>query len=449
MTLRLATSIDSKQTEDISSAASIPLVLPSEYEGQSAESEQCQKLFGVPYLVDASRSRHEYCASSPTSSRMSCFDVQAVDERRDTFCIASSLRLPASEDKVKFELSCQLKDWDSPDMINATKIRNLHEYEHEAGPKEIFADSIRIIDPPSVMEKCVADPASHTIFVRREDGTNLWHSLLELFSFSLTIDALQLAKDATGHPFFSPALVDTTQVIILDDKERGPYLGLWHILAKKPILRISELASKNATCFSNVIIPLAGRSNTLWQSMRETMDCAQSKSLGVFVHRVLDFFRIAREREQADKITITYVDRRYSRKLEDQHDRLSKVKNKHRDLEIKMVDFASMPLRDQIITIRNTDILVGVHGAGLAHAMFLPPGSALVEIFPREYSEKGYRNLAKLRDLHYFSTHADELDDKKGGWQHADVKMDENKFVDLMEAAVLSVANRRLLNIEV
>ena len=48
----------------------------------------------------------------------------------------------------------------------------------------------------------------------------------------------------------------------------------------------------------------------------------------------------------------------------------------------KVVDFAALSPRDQIKTAFQSDVLVGAHGAGLMNAMWMRPGSVMVEVMP-------------------------------------------------------------------
>eukprot|EP00727_Mastigamoeba_balamuthi_P001996 m51a1_g11794 putative fumarate hydratase (961) ;mRNA; f:313758-317679 len=65
-------------------------------------------------------------------------------------------------------------------------------------------------------------------------------------------------------------------------------------------------------------------------------------------------------------------------------------------LRFQIVDLATLSLKEQIHRVRGSNILVGMHGAGLVHALFLPDDAAVIEIFPRGYGENHRdRNVAR------------------------------------------------------
>ena len=39
-------------------------------------------------------------------------------------------------------------------------------------------------------------------------------------------------------------------------------------------------------------------------------------------------------------------------------------------------------MEEQFAVVQQTDVLIGMHGAALAHALLLPPHAALVELWP-------------------------------------------------------------------
>ena len=51
---------------------------------------------------------------------------------------------------------------------------------------------------------------------------------------------------------------------------------------------------------------------------------------------------------------------------------------------IRLVDTASLSMKEQISIMRKTDYLIGVHGAGLSLSIFMPAHSILQEILPKK-----------------------------------------------------------------
>ena len=55
-----------------------------------------------------------------------------------------------------------------------------------------------------------------------------------------------------------------------------------------------------------------------------------------------------------------------------------------KNILIRLVDTASLSMKEQISIMRNTDYLVGIHGAGLSLSIFMPYKSILHEILHKE-----------------------------------------------------------------
>ena len=54
--------------------------------------------------------------------------------------------------------------------------------------------------------------------------------------------------------------------------------------------------------------------------------------------------------------------------------------------QVRALDFSQMSVKDQILSCYHCQILIGVLGAGLANAIFMRPGTMVVEIFPLGYT---------------------------------------------------------------
>ena len=109
------------------------------------------------------------------------------------------------------------------------------------------------------------------------------------------------------------------------------------------------------------------------------------------------------KKELSKKKKVTYVTRSAPRCLakEEEQTLLEKI-GQLEGVELHVVDFAKMPFKEQIQIAANTDVLIGVHGNGLSHALFLPEKATLIELFPPNTFRVEYKIFAELRKLNYF-----------------------------------------------
>jgi hypothetical protein len=74
-----------------------------------------------------------------------------------------------------------------------------------------------------------------------------------------------------------------------------------------------------------------------------------------------------------------------------------------------VVDFAAIPWEQQVRLVAAHDVLVGVHGNGLTNALWMRPGSLLLEIFPPNAHHYDYQFFAELCGLQYFGFEGDNV----------------------------------------
>lgn len=91
-----------------------------------------------------------------------------------------------------------------------------------------------------------------------------------------------------------------------------------------------------------------------------------------------------------------------SRMLIDEKELLTELRQRT-GYDIKVVDFGHLTAEESIRVVSESDVMVGVHGAGLMWSAFLPRHGGLVEIFgaDRGSNNRHYHNVASLSDLHY------------------------------------------------
>jgi EGF domain-specific O-GlcNAc transferase len=98
---------------------------------------------------------------------------------------------------------------------------------------------------------------------------------------------------------------------------------------------------------------------------------------------------------------ITIIDRKGTRKIWDFEQLLKRVKSHFPEANITAVDFAQLTLRDQVRLATETDVLVGIHGAGLTHSLWLNPKAAVVEFKPPLFPG-GLGYVAQLNGASYY-----------------------------------------------
>ncbi|KAJ6439151.1 hypothetical protein O9K51_08561 [Purpureocillium lavendulum] len=262
-------------------------------------------------------------------------------------------------------------------------------------------------------------------------------------SLSWSLDLLQMSiDDQTGEPFITPQSGAMTQVVITDKNEDGPFIDLWKLFAKMPIRRIEELNASEPV--SNLIIPFAGGSSPLWQGDWVDLLCQDSSLVKTFVARALAWYNVVTPVKDDPSVIVTYIRRLNTRKLLDEDIHMQALREAIPHMKLNAVDFAAVPFAEQLRIVRGTDLLLGVHGAGLTHLMFLQPGSAVIEIIPEGFQHKGFRNLAQMLGLGYFRTHTKMHGDASGNdqWQFDAVEIDQEKLIELVKYGVKSQYNK-------
>lgn len=431
-----------------------PPSLPPIYSESAPGLTDCAERLGNAYIQNASKSLFNYCTYASSSS-LNCFRTHAFPEKTDSFCVGT----PAVFDRedMKFTLGCTLRDLTDQQVADGIPaFTQFPSYWYETGPRAIFERHVKLDPGKTFQSERKGSPKKYTILVRREGPSpinNLFHHLMQLFSVFLTLDVLQVTLDpATGIPLYRADDIEHTQVVIYDDHEKGPFYDQWTAFAKRPLVRIQGFQSTSASALENIIVPLPGSAAVLWQETWEPSQCEDSSLLRIFSQRMLNFYGLHDNPGPPDRpLVLTFIDRTEKRSLVNKKSYIDDLKVSYPDIEINIVNFASLPFVDQLKTIRKTDVLAGVHGAGLTHGIFLRPGSALVEILPPNFNFRGFRNQAKAMGHHYFTTHAIEHANytTPNGWQTDDVFIEQARFKALMDAAIKSMYQRGSLSKDV
>lgn len=172
------------------------------------------------------------------------------------------------------------------------------------------------------------------------------------------------------------------------------------------------------------------------------------------------------------EITVLFIDRKHSRRLQNQQALFKALRARVPHTSVRLVDFAALSFRDQVWEARRADVLVGIHGAGLTHAIWMRDGArAIVEIQPSVLKHNGFRNLALMKGLGFYRMHANSTGNsmkkpsralslnnvgsgdhrlqQRDGWHWEDIILEENRFLEVMTVAIKSLYAKGVLNYDV
>ena len=446
----------------------------------SEDQRRCEQFYGAPYLTHIATHQMPYC--EPASlGHLQCFTAQRLpkpwtsDWEQDPLCLAQGVLFNPSGE-VPFSLQCTPRNFTreaalfsaveaDEELKNALPLDNMGVYWFDTGIGTQLRDWA--FEDKKNNKGCTKDNnnGGWVLLARREGNTNIWHKLMEIWQAMLTVDALQIARDpTTGKPWLSREEAAAVTVVFEDDREE-PLDPWWKMATGNALMRRSAIAPD--TCFGHVILPLAGSSSPFWSALLEAVyheTCRTQFLLNTFLHRLFDLLQLTPRpaSEVNASPTVTIIDRKRTRKFIDLDRWVATLRKKHPGSVINVVDFATISLLDQVKLVQSTDVLVGHHGAGMTHVLFLPPEAAVVEIMPPWFPTRGFRSVARMRGLTHFSGRCmweEEYNAVVGGvplpegwrapqsaagWQEREwAYMTEEGFVDIVNAAILSQKNRR------
>ncbi|XP_067244434.1 EGF domain-specific O-linked N-acetylglucosamine transferase isoform X3 [Chanodichthys erythropterus] len=133
-------------------------------------------------------------------------------------------------------------------------------------------------------------------------------------------------------------------------------------------------------------------------------DCHSEGLFKAFSQHVLYRLSIPQDGPKERQVRVTLLARSTEyRRIINQQELINALKTVPL-FEVKLVDykFKEMPFLEQIHVTHNSDIFIGMHGAGLTHLLFLPDWAVIFELYNCQ-DESCYRDLARLRGVHYMT----------------------------------------------
>jgi hypothetical protein len=162
-----------------------------------------------------------------------------------------------------------------------------------------------------------------------------------------------------------------------------------------PVMRAQDFRTRRVR-FRDFVVCAPGYASILWSRLEGAAPVAPVGLLQDYGGFLRNAYAGTMESTNKGPMRVTFASRRghgvLLRRLTNEDAILAALRSLP-DVTVDAVDMATLPLAEQIAKSATTDILVGAHGAALAHAITMPPRRGVVEVAaPGTYSL--YRNVA-------------------------------------------------------
>ena len=234
-----------------------------------------------------------------------------------------------------------------------------------------------------------------TIALVRYEYANLYHTMTDYYN------AFALME------LFNKSQIETN-ILLIDGHPAGALDPVWNVLFNSST-RISALNTR--TKFTNIVWSILGYNSPMMDHYAPTLPLVED-----FRNFFLSSFRIADSHKlNCDRINIMFIWRRdyiahprnpsgmISRKIQNEQELVDTLRKDFPAYTVKGVQIDLFEMRQQLEFARETDLLIGMHGAGLTHTMFLPKHAGLIELLPTYWSaaNEHFHAIAKWRKIRY------------------------------------------------
>jgi hypothetical protein len=156
---------------------------------------------------------------------------------------------------------------------------------------------------------------------------------------------------------------------------KGKYAPIIQLFSRHPVHMVENWAEIPSP---TMVLPhFRPKTHEHWLAMRP---------LGKYLEAMVD--------PQPETAGITVIKRVHSRKYAEHDDLVRGLAKFGLPIRVAILEKLSFP--EQINLMRNTAILLGPHGAGVTNMIFLPKGSAILELYPKGFYCRVFRAMARV-----------------------------------------------------
>uniref|UniRef100_A0A7N6B279 EGF domain-specific O-linked N-acetylglucosamine transferase n=1 Tax=Anabas testudineus TaxID=64144 RepID=A0A7N6B279_ANATE len=228
-----------------------------------------------------------------------------------------------------------------------------------------------------------------TVFMKLDAGVNMYHHFCDFVNLYIS-------------QHINNSFSSDINIIMWDTSFYGYgdlFSETWRAFSDYDIIHLKNYDSKRV-CFKDAFFSLLPRMRYgLFYNTPLISDCYSEGIFRAFSQHVLHRLNIRQDGPKEGRVRVTLLARSTEyRKILNQVE-VSAAPPSHPPycLSLSSLD---VPFLEQLRITHNSDIFIGMHGAGLTHLLFLPDWAVIFELYNCQ-DESCYRDLARLRGIRY------------------------------------------------
>lgn len=415
------------------------------------DEKDCDMRYGMGLVESWRNSAEVWCETDEDTAKTAGYNSELVcypyhqrhkqlDGRGpDMFCVAKNFvidfsKISGNKGDKKQPLGQQYFDFKEGSLTSVCK-KTTHYKErmfmpHNSRQMRTFKDSQSASS--SSMPSVIVDTSTF-LLARDEDFENSFHSTADFMNMFLVNSVL--GSDMSKQ-----------QVMLFDRQPDGPYIDLIK-KAYSPNHNVARREDYNGerVLFRQLVFHLESPAGLIFPkvSRPDPLRCYDASLFDAYRRFVLSAFDLLDVAPPAiPSVTLSLRHRtpqkNVGRVMANEEEVVS-VLRKGNMMHLNVVDTSTMSYYDQLKLIRNTNVLVGVHGAGLMFIMFAAEEAVLVEIHPSYRQDRHFRHASRMTRKIYMPMRATQRESCKGSSDSVTVPIAE--FETTMDGALRLARN--------
>ena len=138
------------------------------------------------------------------------------------------------------------------------------------------------------------------------------------------------------------------------------------------------------------------------QHLDDQEPCRRSELFKTFRSLALAKFQVQDTKTKPHECLVTVISRRnyqgrvIQRRWLNEDEVVAQMRVEYPECVFQSVDFVDLSLKEQMEIVKESDMVIGMHGAGMVNVLWSREGTRVIEIFPKRRFRWGYRNLCQF-----------------------------------------------------